>query len=193
MGSSALGVGGGAVCNPGSTLPSSVRPQPPPATHRRAVECANSLGRWLMPMWGSGVLIPWAGGETLILRAGQGWSPECAPTPDYRHRCSGQKLLCVLRRRGRGRGRDGGKGRRGGWRSTLRAQPGGGSRASAGAQDTPSQTGSPPSVPLPHPGRALAEGLLGGGEGCGQLSWDAGQECVTPGSPPWTDPRTYIV
>lgn len=33
-----------------------------------------------MPKWGSGVLIPWAGGEMLILRARRGWSGECAPT-----------------------------------------------------------------------------------------------------------------
>lgn len=79
-------------------------PTPPsPAPHRRAVECTSLLGGWLMPKWGSGVLIPWAGvGEMLILWAGWGWSPECAPTPDYRHRCSGQKLLCVLGRRGGG-------------------------------------------------------------------------------------------
>lgn len=50
------------------------------------VQGANPLGR---------------SGETLIPRAGRGWSPECAPTPDYRHRCPGQKLLCVLGRRGR--------------------------------------------------------------------------------------------
>lgn len=63
-----------------------------------------------MLKWGSGVLILWAGGEMLILRAGRGWSPECAPTPDYRHRWSGQKLLCILGRRGRGAQEAGGGG-----------------------------------------------------------------------------------
>lgn len=54
--------------------PPRLAPQP------RAVECTNSLGEWLMPKWGSRVLIPWAGGEMLILRARRGWSGECAPT-----------------------------------------------------------------------------------------------------------------
>lgn len=115
-----------------------------------------------MPKWGSGVLIPWARGKMLILRAGRGWSPECAPTPDYRHGCSGQKLLCVLGWRGEGAG--GCLREEGGWWSTLRAKLGGGRGAPAGPQDTPqaSQTTVPPSsAPLPHTRRALAEGLLG--------------------------------
>lgn len=32
-----------------------------------------------MPKWGSGVLIPWAGGEMLILWAGRGWSRNVPP------------------------------------------------------------------------------------------------------------------
>lgn len=50
-----------------------------------------------------------------------------------------------------------------------------------------------PQHPSPPHRLALAEGLLGGGEEGSQLSWKAGQECVAPGSPPRTDPQTYIV
>lgn len=115
-----------------------------------------------MPKWGSGVLIPWARGKMLILRAGRGWSPECAPTPDYRHGCSGQKLLCVLGWRGEGAGGMFKGGRRmvehtegEAWRWER-----GTCRSSGHSTGFPDH-GAPSSAPLPHTRRALAEGLLG--------------------------------
>lgn len=70
------------------------------------------------------MLIPWAGGEMLILRARRGWSGECAPT-----RIIGTDALdrgCfVFYDSGGGGGM--GRGRRAWWWNTLRAKPGGGS------------------------------------------------------------------
>lgn len=76
-----------------------------------------------MPKWGSGFLIPWAGGEKLILRARRGWSRECAPT-----RIIGTDALdrgCFVFYDSREGGM--GRGRRAWWWNTLRAKPGGGS------------------------------------------------------------------
>lgn len=116
-----------------------------------------------MPKWGSKVLIPWAGVKMLILRAGRGWSPECAPTLDYGHRCSGQKLLCVLGWWGRGQeGVLKGGGRMEHIEGTTWRWRGGTCRCSGHTTPFPDQGPSP---------RALAESLRGGGgeESC-QLS-----------------------
>lgn len=127
----------------GATLSNS---PPPPSPQPRAVECTNSLGEWLMPKWGSEVLIPWAGGEMLILRARRGWSGECAPT-----RIIGPDALdrgCfVFYDSGGGVGAHG-------WReeglvggARLRAKPGGGSEHPQVLRTDslyPSQTRSPP-------------------------------------------------
>lgn len=88
-----------------------------------------------------------------------GLVPECAPTPDYRHRCSGQKLLCVLGRRGGGGG-EYTEGTAWKWEwGTCRC-----SRHHTPFSHGGKGRGGPHSAPLPHTRRDLAKGLRGGGD-----------------------------